>query len=117
MMDLTLYKMFAALVLLLLNAVSVQAMVLDSRQTTPTKVCNSTTSICYLETTSKATQPIFRIAIPDTSAAPFDTILQIISPISYGWTGFAWGGAMTLNPLVVAWPNGNKVVVTSRWAT
>ncbi len=35
----------------------------------------------------RSSLPVFRLAVPDASAAPFDTILQIISPISYGWAG------------------------------
>lgn len=81
------------------------------------KYCNTSTSVCYIEYSTTASNPIYRIAVQDKPAAPFDTLLQIIAPASLGWVGFSWGGAMTLNPLTVAWPNGNSVVVSSRWAT
>lgn len=94
--------------------------IIDKRQSTTSKYCNTQSNICYLQyaTTSTST-PIFRIAIPDVTATPFDTLLQIIAPVSLGWAGFSWGGGMTNNPLTVAWPNGNtgKVTVSSRWST
>ncbi|KAK4160178.1 hypothetical protein QBC43DRAFT_360536 [Cladorrhinum sp. PSN259] len=80
------------------------------------------TGICYLQYYMSPTAPLFRIAIPSDaqSNTEFDTILEIIAPLSLKWVGFAWGGGMTLNPLTVAWPNEHTVrgvVVTSRWAT
>jgi hypothetical protein len=59
----------------------------------------------------------FRIAIPDTAtpSAPYDTVLQVVSPNTIGWTGLAWGGDMLANPLFVAWPNCSNIVVSSRW--
>ena len=108
-------KLVTAL-LVVLSAFGAGAFELETRQDA-SKYCDATSKMCYQEITIRASLPVFRLAIPDTSAAPFDTILQIISPVSFGWAGFAWGGGMTLNPLIVAWPNGNKVVVSSRWAT
>ena len=110
------FKLVTALLVVLLSAPRAGAFELGTRQDA-SKYCDATSKMCYQEITIRASLPVFRLAIPDTTAAPFDTILQIISPVSFGWAGFAWGGGMTLNPLVVAWPNGNKVVVSSRWAT
>lgn len=93
---------------------------LETRQSNPiaTRYCNPATSICYLQYTWGPTIPVFRVAVPDSAVAgaPFDTLLQIVAPASLGWAGFAWGGRMTLNPLTVVWPNGNNVMVSSRWA-
>ncbi len=91
---------------------------LEPRQTT-SRYCNpEPPNICFAEVATRPGNPTYRIAIPDGTAASFDTLLQIISPAALGWAGFAWGGAMTLDPLVVAWPNGDKgVIVSSRWAT
>ncbi|TAQ88464.1 hypothetical protein B7494_g3247, partial [Chlorociboria aeruginascens] len=58
-----------------------------------------------------------RIALPDVTEAPFDAILQIVADVSNQWVGMAWAGQMTYNPLVVGWPNGNSMVVSSRYAT
>ncbi|KAK0732361.1 hypothetical protein B0T21DRAFT_384676 [Apiosordaria backusii] len=67
-------------------------------------------SLCFLQYYISATAPTFRVALPSdaTNNAAYDTILQIISPITQTWVGFAWGGGMTNNPLTVAWPNGNQ---------
>ncbi|KAK4187925.1 hypothetical protein QBC35DRAFT_383738 [Podospora australis] len=78
-------------------------------------------ALCYLQYYVSPTQPTFRIAIPSDASPsqPFDTILQIHSPHANTWAGFSWGGGMTLNPLTVAWPNGNQgqVTVSSRWSS
>ncbi|KAK0655158.1 hypothetical protein B0T16DRAFT_450893 [Cercophora newfieldiana] len=81
------------------------------------KYCPGGTSICFSESRIEANDIVFRIAIPETTAAPFDILLQIVAPISVSWASIAWGGKMTANPLTVAWPNGNSAVVSSRWAT
>jgi hypothetical protein len=91
---------------------------LDKRQAVTSKYCKPGTSMCYLEYSWGPTIPVFRVAVPDSAAtgAAFDTLLQIVSPVSLTWVGFAWGGGMTLNPLTVIWPNGNGATVSSRWA-
>lgn len=38
-----------------------------------------------------AFDPVYRIAIQDTNAAPFDALLQIIASATTGWAGFAYG--------------------------
>lgn len=92
---------------------------LQKRQWEETKFCRPSSSICYLEITLRGTNPIFRLAIPDSSPSQFDTLLEMITPVALTWAGFAWGGGMTLNPLTVAWPNGNAgaVTISSRWAS
>ncbi|KAK4444156.1 cellobiose dehydrogenase [Podospora aff. communis PSN243] len=109
--------MFRSLLAVLLLVSSVLATALEKRQWTESKYCNPTTGLCYLQIVPRGTNPIYRIAIPDNASGTFDTVLEIISPISLGWAGFAWGGSMTANPLTVAWPNGQKVTVSSRWST
>ncbi|KAI0389099.1 actin-domain-containing protein [Xylariaceae sp. FL0594] len=60
----------------------------------------------------------YRLALPADASAdkPYDVILQVVAPITLGWTGWAWGGAMTYNPLTVVWANGKSVVHSSRQA-
>jgi len=59
-----------------------------------------------------------RIAIPSPiTNSTYDVVLQVVAPMDVGWAGIAWGGQMALNPLTVAWANGNNVVVSSRYAT
>ncbi|KAH8165594.1 cellobiose dehydrogenase [Xylaria polymorpha] len=60
----------------------------------------------------------YRLALPADASAekPYDVILQIEAPISNGWVAWAWGGAMTYNPLTVVWANGNGAMYSSRQA-
>jgi hypothetical protein len=109
--------MFRSLVTVLLLVSSALATSLEKRQWTESKYCNPTNGLCYLQVVPRGTNPIYRIAIPDNASGAFDTVLEIIAPISIGWAGFSWGGSMTANPLTVAWPNGQKVTVSSRWST
>jgi hypothetical protein len=59
----------------------------------------------------------FRLAIPDVDKAPFAMKMSIIAKKNVTWAGIATGGCMLRSPLLVAWPNANKVVVGSYWAT
>jgi hypothetical protein len=84
-----------------------------------TRYYDAASSITY----SSVTLPngvSYRIALPIDSPTA-DGIVQIVAPNKYGWCGLAWGGRMTGNPLTVVWPskaaNGQKVVVSNRWAT
>ncbi|KAK7977115.1 hypothetical protein PG988_004605 [Apiospora saccharicola] len=65
--------------------------------------CDAATRVCYYEVV--ASGAAYRIAIPDVTAAPFDILLQIAAPKT-----------MALNPLTLGWANGNRAVVSSRWA-
>lgn len=85
------------------------------RQTS--KYCPGGTAICFSEYKVAAQNLIYRIAIPDVQAAPFDILLQIVAPKTVGWAGIAWGGQMSNNPLTIGWPNGDSVVVSSRWTS
>ncbi|TGJ81929.1 hypothetical protein E0Z10_g6827 [Xylaria hypoxylon] len=60
----------------------------------------------------------YRLALPADASAEkaYDVIIQIVAPVELGWVGWAWGGAMTYNPLTVVWANGNNVVYSSRQA-
>ncbi|KAM7184406.1 cellobiose dehydrogenase [Rhypophila sp. PSN 637] len=87
------------------------------RQDTTTKYCPGGTQICFSEYVVESQNLIYRIAIPDVDAAPFDILLQIVAPKTIGWAGLAWGGKMSNNPLTIGWPNGNKPIVSSRWTS
>lgn len=56
------------------------------------------------------------LAIPDVQSAPFPLYMTFTAPIEVGWGGFATGGCMLRSPLIVAWPNNDSVLVTTRWA-
>ncbi|CAN9265928.1 unnamed protein product [Alternaria alternata] len=81
------------------------------------RYCDPETSICYSGWTG--TNGItFGLALPESKTAPFDTVLQIVSPIKNGWVGFSWGGTMPYVPLTVGWMNSasNTSIYSSRMA-
>ncbi|KAK1758302.1 hypothetical protein QBC47DRAFT_440861 [Echria macrotheca] len=65
---------------------------------------------------------IYRFAIPDgidSTATPYDTVIQIVAPREVTWAGLAFGGTMDKCPLFVAYrSNGGQQAVTGsiRWA-
>ncbi|KAI1775899.1 putative iron reductase domain protein [Hypoxylon cercidicola] len=61
----------------------------------------------------------YRLALPDTATgdAAYDVIVQVVVPVELGWAGWAWGGAMTYNPLTLVWSDGTSVQYSSRQAT
>ncbi|KAL6705840.1 hypothetical protein ACN47E_006300 [Coniothyrium glycines] len=79
------------------------------------------TGFTFSETRAAATLTsniVYRIAQPANipGGQPYDIVLQVIAPNQLGWVGLAWGGSMIRNPLTVAYPNGQKPTVSSRWA-
>ncbi|THH08850.1 hypothetical protein EW146_g8858 [Bondarzewia mesenterica] len=48
---------------------------------------------------------------------PDEFIAEIVAPIEAEWVGLALGGAMLQDLLLVAWPNGNSIVSSARYAT
>lgn len=89
----------------------------DVRQRATSAQYCASENICYAEYSTPSADIVYRVAIPDSSEAPFDILLQIEAPASVGWAGIAWGGRMTGNPLTISWANGDGAVVSSRWAT
>ncbi len=87
-----------------------------TRRQATAKFCE-TANVCLAQYIASPSNVVFRVGIPDDAAAPFDTLLHIVAPVSIGWAGLAWGGSMTNNPLTVAWPSGDDAaLVSSRWA-
>jgi hypothetical protein len=85
-------------------------------------IVDSETGFTFSEAKAAATLTtsiIYRIATPANVPAnqPYDVVLQVIAPNSFGWIGLAWGGSMVRNPLTVGYPNGQKPTFSSRWAT
>ena len=80
------------------------------------KYCPGGSNACFSESKIAESDLTFRIAIPETQAAPFDILLSIVAPVSVGWASIAWGGKMIGNPLTIGWRNGNSAQVSSRWA-
>ncbi|KAF2278058.1 cellobiose dehydrogenase-like protein [Westerdykella ornata] len=81
------------------------------------RYCDEASSICYSGWNSGNGVTI-GVALPKVAKAPFDTVLQIISPVANGWAGFSWGGTMPYVPLTIGWPNNasNTAIYSSRMA-
>lgn len=87
-----------------------------SAQTTK-RYCDTETSICYSGWTG-SNGVTFGIALPQAKSAPFDTVLQMVSPRKNGWVGFSWGGTMPYVPLTLGWVNNasETAIYSSRMA-
>lgn len=48
----------------------------------------------------------------DTST---EYIVQMVAPVTYGYTGISMGGTMANSLLFVMWPNDNEIVFSTRW--
>jgi cellobiose dehydrogenase (acceptor) len=51
-----------------------------------------------------------------SGAQSTEFIGEVVAPLSAAWIGVALGGAMNGDLLLVAWPNGNQIVSSTRWA-
>jgi len=40
---------------------------------------------------------------------------EMVAPRTVGWMGFSFSGSMRNSLLLVAWPNGNQVVHSTRY--
>ena len=58
----------------------------------------------------------YGIALPSASTSS-EFIGEITAPIDAKWVGLALGGAMIGDLLIVAWPNGDDIVASTRYAT
>lgn len=55
--------------------------------------------------------------IPTSGATPTEFIGEIVAPLTAEWIGLSLGGAMLDDLLLVAWPNGNNIVYSTRYTT
>ncbi|KAF2018102.1 iron reductase domain protein [Aaosphaeria arxii CBS 175.79] len=81
------------------------------------RYCDTVTGLCFSGWTGGNGVTI-GVALPNATVAPFDTVLQMVSPIANGWVGFAWGGTMPYVPLTIGWVNNasNTAIYSSRMA-
>ena len=55
--------------------------------------------------------------LASSGAQSTEFIGEIVAPVANKWVGVALGGAMSDDLLLVAWPNANQIVASTRWAT
>ena len=58
----------------------------------------------------------YGIVLPQANTST-EFIGEIVAPLAAKWVGVAFGGAMIGDLLLVAWPNGNEIVASTRYAT
>ena len=57
------------------------------------------------------------VVLPPVSTPPSsEYIVQIVAPVTNGYTGVSMGGQMANSLLFTLWPNGNKIMLGARWA-
>nr|AAC32197.1 cellobiose dehydrogenase [Trametes cinnabarina] len=66
------------------------------------------------------TDPVYHVSygivLPQATTSS-EFIGEIVAPLDAKWIGLALGGAMIGDLLIVAWPNGNEIVSSTRYAT
>lgn len=56
------------------------------------------------------------VVLPPASTPPAtDLIIQLIAPVSYGWSGLSLGGQMSDSLLFTLWPYESEVILGPRW--
>ncbi|KAI0318929.1 hypothetical protein OF83DRAFT_1112956 [Amylostereum chailletii] len=81
--------------------------------------CDGTTGICFQGYTDPAAPLTIGLVFPplSTGTTPNATefIAQIVAPITNGWSGLSVGGTMENSLLFTLWPNGDDVILGTRW--
>lgn len=72
--------------------------------------------ITFIGTTDAANKVTYGYVFPPGTDQD-EFIGEIIAPNSIKWAGVSPGGTMLGKLLFVAWPNGNKIVTSARYAT
>lgn len=75
--------------------------------------------INFVGTTDAVHQITYGYVFPPVSSTttPNEFIGEIVAPIANKWAGVSPGGGMIKQLLLVAWPNGNAIVRSARYAT
>jgi hypothetical protein len=56
--------------------------------------------------------------LPPLSTPPAnELIIQVVAPVTNGYTGISLGGQMSNSLLFTLWPNGNQVILGPRWSS
>ncbi|THH31442.1 hypothetical protein EUX98_g2762 [Antrodiella citrinella] len=79
--------------------------------------CDSLSSLCFQGYTDSTNGVTFGFIFPPiTTPSTNEYIVQIVAPVSYGWTGLSVGGSMLNSLLFTLWPNGQQPIVGTRLA-
>ena len=53
---------------------------------------------------------------PDSTPVSDEYIVNLVAPVSYGWTGISMGGQMSNSLLFTMWPYNSNIMLGPRWA-
>jgi len=81
--------------------------------------CDATTNICYSGYTDPDLDITVGFVLPpnDTTEPQTEYIVQMVAPVSYGYTGISMSGTMVNGLLFVMWPNDGEIVFSTRWTS
>ena len=54
---------------------------------------------------------------PVTTPPSNELIVQLVAPVTNGYTGLSLGGQMADSLLFTLWPNGNELMLGPRWTS
>jgi len=81
---------------------------------TNTPYCDSASGICLTGYTDPDLDITVGFVLPEDDTST-EYIVQMVAPVSYGYTGISMGGTMANSLLFVMWPNDNEIVFSTRW--
>ncbi|KAI0647339.1 hypothetical protein C8Q79DRAFT_1009446 [Trametes meyenii] len=53
---------------------------------------------------------------PDATPASTEYLVNMVAPVSFGWSGISMGGQMSNSLLFTMWPDNSKIMLGPRWA-
>ncbi|KZP28042.1 hypothetical protein FIBSPDRAFT_1039750 [Athelia psychrophila] len=74
-------------------------------------------SIVFQGYTDPVHSVTYGVVFPPLAANSTEFLGEIVAPIANAWVGLTLGGAMIDSLLLVAWPNGNTIVSSPRYAS
>ncbi|KIP12262.1 carbohydrate-binding module family 1 protein [Phlebiopsis gigantea 11061_1 CR5-6] len=83
-----------------------------------TQYCDSISGICFQGYADPDLDVTVGLVLPPLSTPPSDElIVQMVAPVSNGYTGISLGGTMADSLLFTLWPNDDKVILGPRWTS
>ncbi|KAI0664668.1 CBD9-like protein [Cubamyces menziesii] len=79
--------------------------------------CDASSGICFQGYKDTALDMTIGVVLPpDSTPASDEYIVNLVAPVSYGWTGISMGGQMSNSLLFTMWPYNSNIMLGPRWA-
>ncbi|KAI0345356.1 carbohydrate-binding cytochrome b562 [Trametopsis cervina] len=83
-----------------------------------TQYCDSSSGICYQGYTDPTLDVTVGFVFPPVSTpASNEYIIQLVAPVTNGWTGLSAGGTMADSLLFTLWPYNDQIILGPRWTS